>query len=150
MSLSIRKQAKTVQGKVINVLLAFVAILIWMIFANSLIDELAYGQIILSDRYFFFFSCIFAPLWEELVFRKGILDTGRCGSTQNMISLMIISSAIFGWLHGYGAESIMKQGVMGLIFAWLYLKNGYSYWSTVIVHSAWNILVLGWGDIIFR
>ena len=88
--------------------------------------------------YEIFMACILAPLWEELAFRHapGLIAKGM--GKQFLLPIIIISSALFGWGHHHGAESILRQGVMGLLFFWVYIKNGYSYWSSTIVHAAWN------------
>lgn len=88
--------------------------------------------------YILFLMCIVAPLWEELAFRHGPGLIVKAMGKEVMLPVMIISSAIFGWGHGHGPESILRQGVMGFIFFSLYIKNNYSYWSSVLLHALWN------------
>ena len=52
-----------------------------------------------------------------------------------------ISSIIFGLMHG-DVMNLLFQGVTGLLFAWLFLKNNCSYASVVAAHSLWNIMVI--------
>lgn len=91
----------------------------------------------------FFFSCILAPLWEELAFRHAPIQIAKglykALDVDFTIPIVIISSAIFGWGHGHGPISILMQGVGGLVLSFVYIKNGYSYWSSVIVHFLWNL-----------
>lgn len=91
--------------------------------------------------YLFFMTVIVAPLWEELAFRHGPGLIVKALGPDVMLPVMLISSAIFGWGHGQGAESILRQGVMGFIFFSVYIKNGYSYWSSVLLHASWNAFV---------
>ena len=91
-----------------------------------------------STLYVFIMSCIIAPLWEELVFRHAAIRHFKNNS--NPVYLIIIISAIFGWLHnkpGY-SDGIYIQGVLGFIFGCVYVKNGYHYWSSVTLHFMWN------------
>jgi membrane protease YdiL (CAAX protease family) len=84
-----------------------------------------------------FFTLIFAPCLEEFVFRVGFI--GLVKDKPNLLfPVIILSSALFGWLHG-GAENWLVQGVMGFILACVYVKNGYSYWSVVLLHFLWNL-----------
>lgn len=93
----------------------------------------------------FFFACIFAPLWEELVFRHApLLIAKRFSKPGKSViwPVVIISSALFGWGHGAGPISLLIQGVGGLIFSYVYLKNNYSYWSSTFLHFLWNFSLM--------
>lgn len=94
----------------------------------------------------FFFSCIVAPLWEELAFRHAPLQIakkmGKAHKKNYIMPVVIISSALFGWGHGEGAMSILNQGVMGAVLCYVYLKNGYSFWSSTAVHFLWNFSLM--------
>lgn len=91
---------------------------------------------------FLLYGCLFAPLYEEVIFREAPLKIARSISKEAVVPTMIASSVIFGLMHGYGDRSVLYQGVMGLIFASVYLKNGFSYWSSVTTHALWNFLCL--------
>jgi membrane protease YdiL (CAAX protease family) len=91
--------------------------------------------------YELFMACIFAPLWEELAFRHAPGLLVKALGDKFLIPIMILSSIIFGWGHGHGPESVMRQGAMGFVFFYVYIKNGYSYWSSVVLHAAWNTFV---------
>jgi membrane protease YdiL (CAAX protease family) len=93
-----------------------------------------------------FFSCILTPLWEELLFRHIPLQTLKLISFRSeaqrlkaLFLTVLLSSVIFGLVHGRGGISILIQGVCGLAFSYVYLKNSYSYWSAVILHSLYNL-----------
>lgn len=104
----------------------------------------------LSDLYLLkalFFSCICAPIFEELIFRHIPLQTAKLiydpstakGLKLTMLTVMM-SSFIFGWGHGHGWNSVLIQGVCGVVFSYIYLKNNYSYWSAVLAHSIYNLI----------
>lgn len=59
------------------------------------------------------------------------------------IPVVVCSSMWFGWAHGLPALlHIPLQGMYGLLWSWLYFKNNNSFWSTVIVHSLWNFMLI--------
>ncbi len=88
------------------------------------------------------FLCIFPPIFEELIFRHipaQILKKTEIFQ-QNKWWFVLVSGVIFGWLHG-SYYNIFCQGVAGIAFGWVYIKNGYSYYSAVASHSLYNFLV---------
>lgn len=90
----------------------------------------------------FFYACIMAPLWEELAFRVIPISIARKFGDQFIIPVILLSSLLFGWGHGNGTNSLLIQGVGGLILSAVYIKTNYNYWCVVVMHSAWNIWVL--------
>ena len=94
---------------------------------------------LVPGRYLFFITCIVAPIWEELAYRYGPISIAKHFGRDLILPVIVISSAIFGWGHGDGPESILRQGIMGFVFSWVYIKNGYSLKSSIILHMAWNI-----------
>lgn len=96
--------------------------------------------------YSLFIGCIVAPLWEEFCYRYvPITLANKIGGALNidiLFPIVILSSALFGWGHGQGQESILRQGVMGMVFSWVYIKNGYSIKSSIALHSFWNLLCI--------
>lgn len=86
----------------------------------------------------FFFMCIWAPIWEEAAFRYAPITIAKNFGSQFLIPVIIISSVLFGWGHGHGPLSLLIQGIMGFIFSLLYIKNNFSYWSSVTAHFLWN------------
>lgn len=104
-----------------------------------------------SVIFVFFLACILAPLWEEFCFRFAPIRfsqllasfAAKLGVPKNgIVAAFAIAFAIFfGILHG-SALNIVVQGVTGMLFCWLYLKNNNSYWSVVIAHALWNFLII--------
>lgn len=94
--------------------------------------------------YLLFVGGVLAPIGEELVFRHFPLQMVKQYNLQKIqMPVILLSSIVFAWCHG-GAINILIQGVGGLLLCWVYVRNGYHYWSSVIVHSMWNtFLYLG-------
>lgn len=87
------------------------------------------------------FSCIIAPIWETLVFIWAPLALVK-DKKHLWLPVVIISSFIFGMGHKFSPHPILVQGVFGVIFSAVYIKNGFSYWSAVILHGLWNFTVM--------
>src|SRR6478609_1008902 len=92
-----------------------------------------------SESYKFISMCLFAPICEEILFRMP-LSIVKKWLNQDIFILycIILSSMIFGYMHKMGVWSIPIQGVAGLLFCYVYLKNGYSYVSSVLMHFIIN------------
>jgi membrane protease YdiL (CAAX protease family) len=138
----------TLFGKIRNILAGFtlnvlytaiIASLLKVLFATEPIAQYGY-RFAHEGLILFFFSVILAPLWEELAFRVLPLHFTR-NNPKLLVPLVLLSSLIFGILHG-GPLSILIQGVSGFIMACVYIKNGYSYISSVIYHMLWNGLLM--------
>jgi len=89
------------------------------------------------------YSCVIAPILEELIFRKIGFSLFRFYPhyEQNKYYICAVIAALFGFLHG-GIMNVYIQGVAGFFFGWVYIKNGNSYWSAVITHSLHNTFLL--------
>ncbi|PIR66980.1 MAG: hypothetical protein COU51_01015 [Parcubacteria group bacterium CG10_big_fil_rev_8_21_14_0_10_36_14] len=101
---------------------------------------------------YIFFACILAPVWEELAFRwywfskklrnrdeDEILKPSvikRLGR-KPIYPIIIITSLVFGVVHG-GAINILLQGFGGFVLSYVYLRNGRSLASGMILHSLFN------------
>jgi hypothetical protein len=149
-------QASTFLQKAANVALGFVIDLIWVpiiLLVIKLLDVSPtevlpsfFFQFEESPHLLFFLAVICAPLWEEAAFRYAPYKIAQAfGKHVNpelgralLIPIMIIATALFGWGHGYGIYSLLVQGVGGFIISCVYIKNGYSYWSSVALHALWN------------
>ncbi len=89
-----------------------------------------------------FFGCFFAPLWEELLFRKSVIDLARTNE-RFVLPFITISSIIFGWLHGNGPQGVLVQGGMGFIFSYCYYTaKSTPYLVTTLAHALWNTTFL--------
>ncbi len=148
----LEKEEKTFLGKCANIALAYFIMVIWTILVLKLYQWLfaveswnPFGQFGIYKHPFFiqfFLSCIMAPLWEEIIFRKLPIDLAKStGKKEIMLPVILASSVIFGIGH-QGVPSILLQGVGGFIISCLYIKNGYSYWSSVTLHFMWNTSLL--------
>lgn len=92
--------------------------------------------------YMFFGSCILAPIVEEAFFRYVPIAIIKTSPSYEQLKLPIIIgvSIFFGWMHG-GEENILIQGFASLCFFWVYLKNGCSLISSILVHSLYNYVL---------
>lgn len=144
-------------GKFRTILIGYMVLALWMLgvshFLNFLFPPPPPVPDFLKDtpppiRAELFIGVIWAPFWEEMFCRHAFgLIVKRIGN-QFLLPAMIISSAIFAMGHGDDIQfNVMKQGIMGMIFFYVYIKNGYSVASSIILHSAWNLSVMfapGW------
>ena len=85
------------------------------------------------------FACILAPLWEEAIFRYGLFSFFPQVKT---LPKIIVSSIIFGLMHksSIPAHGLLIQGVLGIVFAVMYIRYGYK--GSVVTHSLWNLFCL--------
>lgn len=79
-------------------------------------------------------TCIGAPLAEELLFR-GLIHR-RLRKVLNVVPAMIISSLLFGIIHGNIIQGIYAT-LIGLICAFVYEKFK-NLWAPIILHAAAN------------
>jgi membrane protease YdiL (CAAX protease family) len=87
-------------------------------------------------------AAIMAPLIEELIFRRGVVSlTKHLDSKIWMLPILIVSSTVFGWVHG-SFINVYIQGAIGFCIAVVYVKNNYCYWSAVTLHAMWNAVLL--------
>lgn len=131
-----------------NIATALVVSFVWVVFIAAVLNSLSLGgdlNILLGMRSpteTFFMACVWAPIWEEFVFRWAPIKLARAAGGATLLPIIIIASAIFGWGHGAGPYSLLIQGAMGLVFSVLYIKNNDSVLSTIIAHSMWNTFVI--------
>jgi hypothetical protein len=166
------RPTETVSGKIGNVIAAFSLNVIWIIFIVAVLSAVmpwmkplgfAMPKRMPTPNYIFF-TIIMAPLWEELAFRVAPYKIARWfeslmskvdqilykeravkyGTAKFTLMLQVILMAIiiFGWGHGNGTISLLVQGMGGLFLSIVYIKNNYSYWSSVALHAMWNTFVL--------
>lgn len=139
-------------GKVSNVAVAYVFLFVW-----TTLISFFYRWLLAEDPIFpfqidgvyqhpvlvmFFFSCIIAPFIEEILFRVWPIQVIKAtGKKELLLPTILFSSIIFGLLHN-GSQSILLQGVFGVVVSILYIKNNYSYWSIVALHAIWNFTIM--------
>lgn len=78
--------------------------------------------------------CICAPIVEELVYRYSISTI-----IKNDIAFLIVSSLIFGLVHGIGIVTIVYV-FLGACFAICYLKTGKNVVASSIIHIINNTI----------
>lgn len=134
-------------GRIKNIALGFLVMVVWNYIILHLLNYIQppeppsiFDGPPDTAIWLLFFCVISAPLWEEVVFRWFPLYCTKTLAKEYKIPIILATSAIFGYLHG-GPEHVWIQGVAGLIFACVYIKNGYHYWSSVILHAVWNYMV---------
>ena len=128
------------------IVLAYILCVIWAFCIEKFLIVLNYPTITIIEapsfsNYDLFFVIIFAPLWEELAYRYAPLVITNKINSDLLLPVVVLTSIWFGWGHGEAPEGVLLQGVLGFIFAFVYIKNGFSYWSSVTVHALYNLTV---------
>lgn len=145
-SLLLTPGKQQLSGKITNIILCWGAITLWLIISKWALSFVPYPIFHLNVSYIgrfdgndFAYSCIFAPLIEEVMFRAAPIEILRRTGLLKQIGIPVILfiSIVFGLMHG-DASRVFVQGICGLALSWLYIKNGFSYASTVTVHFLWN------------
>src|SRR5690606_27784301 len=95
----------------------FLAILIWTLLIFHVVYPLLiaevniYGGIVFTPIGYFVTSCVLSPIWEEAVFRHAPLQiTHKLKERFKFditIPIILLSSIIFGIVHGNGNMSII-------------------------------------------
>ena len=80
-------------------------------------------------------TCICAPLGEELIFRKLLLDRTRGYGEMPSI---LLSGLLFGLFHG-NLFQFFYAFLLGMILAYIYTRSG-KYWWCVAMHAVINFL----------
>ncbi|MBX8631785.1 MAG: CPBP family intramembrane metalloprotease [Thermoplasmata archaeon YP2-bin.285] len=138
------------------IFLSYAIVLIAAAFGQSL-PAPDFGAI---PNYMLIFELIFAPVWEETVYRMMIIGIpiliyaalthsgdgrkwwkyllgGNMKITKPVIVMMLISASIFGVAHwaadsGWGLWKIFPAAVAGLILAYLFVRKGL--WASILFH----------------
>lgn len=138
----------TFVGKFKNILLGMFLCISWIALVHSVetfLQPRPKAEYELTVNYliqWLFWACMMAPLTEEVIYRHAPLKVASLVSKEAIVPVILASSVIFGFAHGAGYLSVIKQGVLGFVFACVYIKNGFSYWSSVTLHSMWNLYCL--------
>lgn len=80
-------------------------------------------------------ACIFAPVVEEIVFRKILLDRVR---TYGDVTAILVSGLCFGLYHGNIAQFLYATA-LGCIFAYVVIKTG-DIKNSILLHVCINLL----------
>lgn len=82
------------------------------------------------------YTAILAPIAEEMAFRYSLGTL-----INNKYVFMIVSSLLFGILHGIGIITILYV-VLGFILSFIYIKSDKNIITTIFAHMANNMLVV--------
>lgn len=138
--------------KSLIVMFGLIAMLMWAFISTFILSKLGYNDILrvprYSDIYPFwyaaFFTCIWAPLWEEAAYRYGPLQIAKRTDPKYIIPTAVMVSCFFGWAHGDCPEGVFIQGVLGLILSFVYIYTKFNYWCSALTHCLYNTaLVFG-------
>lgn len=120
--------------------------LIIVIITNGAIagnEEQVRDLIDISPLYMLFSVSIYAPLTEELLFRKGFRDI-----IKNKWLYIIVSGCVFGGLHVIGNVAspvdllyLIPYCSLGIAFAYTYYKTD-NIFSTICMHSIHNTMAI--------
>ncbi|MDY0316634.1 MAG: CPBP family intramembrane glutamic endopeptidase, partial [Acholeplasmatales bacterium] len=87
-------------------------------------------------------AVIFAPIVEELVFRKAFFSL-----IKNKWVALVVSSFMFSLIHiiseptlGGFMVNLVIYGASGVGFGYIYLNHKENIYSTIIVHALWNLM----------
>ncbi len=83
-------------------------------------------------------SVLFAPLFEEVVFRGILFATLRRALRPGVA--IVVSGAIFGIAHGYGVLGFLDVALSGMLWAWAFEKTG-SVLPGMGAHAVTNLVV---------
>ncbi|MBR6782659.1 MAG: CPBP family intramembrane metalloprotease [Clostridia bacterium] len=121
----------TAGGLVGNIIMAILSSVMDYDYANALNEAMAQSPLWAT----FIATCICAPLGEELLFRKLLIDrTRRYGDLPSIL----LSGLLFGLFHGNLFQFFYAVAV-GMILAYVYTRTG-SYWWCVAMHAAINFM----------
>ncbi len=103
-------------------------------FTGELSNDLS--DIMMSTNVFFraFVVGILAPIFEELMFRKLLIDRLR---NYGEYACIVLSGLMFGLLHGNFSQFFFATAI-GMFFAFIYLRTG-NIINTIFLHSAINL-----------
>jgi membrane protease YdiL (CAAX protease family) len=87
-----------------------------------------------------------AAFGEEMVFRGYLMSriAGVAGGTHaGWAAALVISSACFGWAHGYqGPAGMVATGLIGALLGLLYLRTGRNLWTVIVCHGVVDTLTM--------
>lgn len=90
-------------------------------------------EIIVTD---FIFPVLLAPIFEELLFRKGLYSLMR-HRFENKVAILLCT-LIFAAMHGYSIQGFCMCLIAGLVFMLIYIRTG-NIWYSIVAHSISNL-----------
>ncbi|MCQ2516845.1 MAG: CPBP family intramembrane metalloprotease [Saccharofermentans sp.] len=106
-----------------------------MPFTGELTNEIS--DVMMSTNVFFraFVVGILAPMFEELMFRKILIDRLR---HYGEYVCVVLSGLMFGLLHGNFSQFFFATAI-GMFFAFIYLRTG-NIKNTILLHMTMNLV----------
>lgn len=115
-----------IAGNILNILISSVLNREAVDTLSSVVMDMSLGEV-------FLFTCVFAPVLEELLFRKLLVDRlTRFGEK----TAILVSAFAFGLFHGNVTQFVYAT-LIGLVLAYVYCKSGKLIWS-ILIHLAIN------------
>lgn len=91
-----------------------------------------------DDVQHLFLSVLFAPIFEETMYRYAPLSIAKKYFPKSITTIVIVSSITFGLAHSNPFPvNILVQGMLGVSFSIIYLKYGLRY--SILSHAIWNL-----------
>ena len=113
----------------------FVTDWIYNFFGIEVQNDLAEMTYITPFGINFLFVGILAPVFEELFYRKAIIDRLR---RYGDLPAILISGLIFGLAHG-NFNQVFYATAIGMLFGFIYLRTGNVFY-TISLHMAFNMI----------
>ena len=89
-------------------------------------------------------TIVFAPLLEELIFRKAFFSLFK-----KEYFALVFSSLIFGLIHVVGETSVLgfltnwiTYSASGFALGYIYIKNNHNIWSSILIHAVYNAVAV--------
>ncbi len=121
----------TAGGLVGSIVMSVLSAIMDYDYANGLVSIVSESPIWAT----FIGTCICAPIGEELLFRKLLIDrTRRFGD----LPAILLSGLLFGLFHG-NLFQFFYAAAVGMILAYLYTRTG-KYWLCVAMHAIINFM----------
>jgi len=121
----------TAGGLVGNIIMSILSAIMDYDYANGLAAMVDNSPVWMT----FIGTCICAPLGEELLFRKLLIDrTRRYGDLPSIL----LSGILFGLFHGNFFQ-LFYATLVGMLLAYIYTRTG-KYWWCVAMHAAINFM----------
>ena len=114
-----------------NMLMGLTSLFLGRQVDNSVISMVLQGDLIPV----ILFSAVLAPVFEELMFRRLLIDRIRMFGDRTAI---VVSGVLFGLIHGNFYQFFYACG-LGMIFAYVYLRTG-KVRTTIFLHMCINLL----------
>lgn len=119
-----------------SVIGTIVSQLITLPFGSNANDSNALGNLMMQSNLFWRILTvgILAPIFEEFIFRKFLID--RVIKYGEFVAIML-SGFMFGLFHGNFSQFFFATGI-GMLFAFVYIRTG-RVWYTILLHMIINL-----------